>query len=202
MKKLVSHGVRLDYLDLSSLMKEARDAHLLTVNIKTYVDDDIAQATSTAAKVESFSATLTKLLTPVSGGLLDSMHHALKIVDRNIGMLQKTLTGLCKVFGNLEQKIHYLSQHEKSQSIKDSLTISPINYFDVRLYTLAVELYVLWQLTEVGGFNTVVGNLKSLNDVTVWVQANPPSDAPKFEHFIDLDILLAGIEHTGVTLRE
>ena len=49
------------------------------------------------------------------------------------------------------------------------------------------------QLTEGGGFNIVVGNFNSLTDVTVWVRENLPLDAPKFEHFIDLDILLAGI---------
>ena len=48
-------------------------------------------------------------------------------------------------------------------------------------------------LTEGGGFNTVVGDFKSLTDVTVWVRANIPSDATKFEHFIDLEILMAGI---------
>ena len=40
---------------------------------------------------------------------------------------------------------------------------------------------------------------KSLTDVTVWVRENLPSDAPKFEHFIDLYILLAGIQQTGVS---
>ena len=39
----------------------------------------------------------------------------------------------------------------------------------------------------------MVVDLKSLNDDTIWVRANLPSDALKFEHFIDLDILLAGI---------
>ena len=34
MNKLVSHGAVMDNIDLDSLMKEARDAHLLTVNIK------------------------------------------------------------------------------------------------------------------------------------------------------------------------
>ena len=34
MKKLVSHGAVMNNLDLDSLMKEAREAHLLTVNIK------------------------------------------------------------------------------------------------------------------------------------------------------------------------
>ena len=39
----------------------------------------------------------------------------------------------------------------------------------------------------------MVGDLKYLNDVTVLAQANLPSYAPKFEHFIDLDIVLAVI---------
>ena len=39
MKNLVSHGEVLDNLDLDLLMKEAREAHLLTVNIKTSVED-------------------------------------------------------------------------------------------------------------------------------------------------------------------
>ena len=51
------------------------------------------------------------------------------------------------------------------------------------------------QLTEEWGFNNVVEDFNSLTDVTVLVQANLPLDAPKFEHFIDLDILLAGIRH-------
>ena len=34
MNNLVSHGSVLDNLDLDSLMKEAREAHLLTVDIK------------------------------------------------------------------------------------------------------------------------------------------------------------------------
>ena len=53
----------------------------------------------------------------------------------------------------------------------------------------------MWQLTEGGRFNIVVGYFKSLTDVTVWVQANLPSDAQNFEHFIDLDILLAEFEN-------
>ena len=76
---------------------------------------------------------------------------------------------------------------------KDSSKIYPRNDFDDQLSTLAPELDGVQQITEVGGFNTVVGNFKPLTDVTVWVQANLTSDAPKFEHLIDLDILLAGI---------
>ena len=42
-KSLVSHGLVLDNLNLDSLMKEAREADLITVNIKTYVDDAMGQ---------------------------------------------------------------------------------------------------------------------------------------------------------------
>ena len=58
------------------------------------------------------------------------------------------------------------------------------------------------KLTEGGGFNNVVGELNYLTDVTVLVRANLKSDAPKFEHFMDLDILLAGIFQTGVISEE
>ena len=58
-------------------MKEAREAHLLTVNIKTSVDDAMAQATSTAANVGYVSVILTQLLTLGAGGRLNSMHHDL-----------------------------------------------------------------------------------------------------------------------------
>ena len=51
MKKLVSHGAVLDNLCLDFLMKEAREAHLLNVNIKTSVNDAMAQAMSAAYKV-------------------------------------------------------------------------------------------------------------------------------------------------------
>ena len=193
MKKLVSHGAVLDNLDLDSLMKEAREAHLLTVNILTSVDNSMAQATSTAAKVGSISMTLTQLLTPGPGGRLNTMHHDLNIGYQNIGVLQQTLTGMCNADGTLYQNMYYLSQHDTYQSIKDGLAISPRNDFDVHLYTLAGELYGVRQLTEGGVFNAVVGDFKSLTDVTVWVRANLPSDAPKFEHFIDLYILLAQI---------
>ena len=73
------------------------------------------------------------------------------------------------------------------------MTIAPRNDFDVQISTLSAELYGVQQLKEGGGFNKVVGDFKSLPDVTVWVRANLPSYAPKFEHFIDLYILLAGI---------
>ena len=86
-----------------------------------------------------------------------------------------------------------MSQHDTAQLIKDSSTIAPRNEFDVQLLTIAADLDGVRHLIEGGGFNTVVGDFKSLTDVTVWVRANLPSDTPKFEHFIDLDILLAGI---------
>ena len=67
--------------------------------------------------------------------------------------------------------------------------------FEVRLSTLTSDLDGAQQITEGGGFNKVVGYFKSLTDVTVWVRANLPSDAQNFEHFIDLDILLAEFEN-------
>ena len=156
MKKLVSHGAVLDNLDLYFLMKEAREAHILTLNIKTSVDDAMTQAMSTAAKVGSVSMTLTQILTPGSGGRLDSMHHDLNMGDQNIGVLQQTLTGLCNLVGTSEQTMHYLYQHDAAHLIKDSLIISPRNDFYVQLSTLPAELYGLWQLTEGGGLNKVV----------------------------------------------
>ena len=48
----------------------------------------------------------------------------------------------------------------------------------------------------------MIGDFKYLTDITVWVRANFPSDAPGFEHFIDLNILLAGIRQTGVSSEE
>ena len=169
MNNLVSHVAMLDDIDLDSQMKESREAHLLTVNIKTSVDDAMSQATSTAAKVVSLSATLTQLLTPGAGGHIESMHHALTMRYQNIGVLQQTLTGLCNVVGTLEKKMRYLSHHDTVQSIKDSFTIAPKNDFGVQLLTLSVDLDGMRQLSEGGGFNRVVGNFKSLTDFNVWV---------------------------------
>ena len=101
MEKLVSHGAVLDNLDWDLLMKEDMEAHPMTVNIKTSVDDAMAKETSTAAKVVSVSATLTQLLTPGAGGRLKSMHYALTMGDQKIGVLQPNLTGLCNVVGTL-----------------------------------------------------------------------------------------------------
>ena len=202
MKNLVSRGSVMNNIDLYLLMKEAREAHLLTINTKTSVDDAISQATSTAVKVGSVSATLTQLLTPGAGGRLGSMHHSLNMGYQNIGVLQQTLTGFYNVVGTLEHNMHNLSQHDTARPIKDSSTIAPKNDFDVQILTLAAELDGVRQLTEGFGFNTLVGNFKSLTDVTVWVRANLPSDAPKFEHFIDLYILLAGIRQKGVSSEE
>ena len=109
MKKLMSHESVIENIYLDSLMKEAREAHLLTVNIKTSVYDDMAQATSEASKVVSISASMTQLVTLGSGGCIDSMHHALNMGDHNIRVFQKTLTFLCNVVGTLEHKIHHLS---------------------------------------------------------------------------------------------
>ena len=108
MKKLVSHGVVLDNLDLYLLMKEAREAHLLTVNIKNSVDESMAQATSTYAKVGSVSTTMNQLVTPGSGFRLYCMYHALNMGDQNIGLLQQTFTGLCNIVVTFYQKMHYL----------------------------------------------------------------------------------------------
>ena len=122
--------------------------------------------------------------------------------DQNIGVLQQTLTVLCDVVGNLEDKMHHLFHNGTAQLIGVSLTDAPRDDFEVRLSTLTAELDGVQKLTEGGGFNTVVVDFKSLADVTVWVQANFPSDTPKFEHFIDLDILLAGICQTEVSSEE
>ena len=97
MKKLVLLGAVLDNIDLDSLMKEDREAHLLTGNIKTSMDYYMKQATSATTKVGSISATLTQLVTPGAGGHLDSIYHDLNMGDQNIGLLQHTLTGLCNV---------------------------------------------------------------------------------------------------------
>ena len=75
------------------------------------------------------------------------MHHSINMVDQNIGVLQQTLTGLCNLVGNFGQKMHYLSQHDTSQSIKESLTISPRNDFDVQLSVLAAKFDGVQQLT-------------------------------------------------------
>ena len=128
-------------------MKEAREAHLLTVNIKNSVAYDMAQATSTAAKVGSISVTLNKFLTPGAGGRIDSMHHALKMGYQNIGVLQHNLTGLCNVVGTLDQKIHYLSQNDTAQSTNASSTISPRDDLEVRILTLTAELDGVRQIT-------------------------------------------------------
>ena len=57
-------------------------------------------------------------------------------------------------------------------------------------------------ITEGGGFKTVVVDFKSLVDVTVWVQANLPSDNPKIEHFINLDLLLSRMRQKGVIRKD
>ena len=89
--------------------------------------------------------------------------------------------------------MHHLSQVGTAQLIKGSSTSSPRDDFEVQLSTSITELDGVRQLTEVGGFNTVVGYVNSLTDVTIWVRDNLPSDAPKFEHFVDLENLLVEI---------
>ena len=117
-KNLVSHGSVLDNPNLDLIIKDNREANILTVNIKTSVSEAMAQATLEAAKFGSISATLTQLVTPGAGGCLNYMHHALKMGYNNIGVLQQTLTELFNVVGTLEQKMHYMSQNGTYQSIK------------------------------------------------------------------------------------
>ena len=93
------------------------------------------------------------------------MHHALNMRDKNIGVLQQTLTGLCNIVGTLEHKMHYLSQNGTAKLIRDSSTSAPRDDFEVRLSKLTAELDGLRQLTEGGSFNTLVGYFKSLTDV-------------------------------------
>ena len=84
----------LNNTDLDFLMKESREVYLLTMNIKKYVDDAMAQVTLAASRVGSVSVTLTQFVTPVSDGRLYAMHHPMNLGDQNIGVLQQTLTGL------------------------------------------------------------------------------------------------------------
>ena len=48
----------------------------------------------------------------------------------------------------------------------------------------------------------MVEDFKFLTGVIVWLQENIPPNAPKFEHFVDLGILLAGIRQTVVISEE
>ena len=146
--------------------------------------------------------TLTQLVTPGVGGRLDVMNHAINMVNQNIGVLQHNLTRLFNIVGTLEQKINNLSQNGTVQLIKGSLNNAQRDELEVCTSTLTAELDLVQQLTEVRYLNTYIGYFKSLADVTVWMRANIPSDAPKFEHFIDFDILLAGICQIGVSSEE
>ena len=83
-----------------------------------------------------------------------------------------------------------------------NLTDAPRDDIELLLSTLTAELDIVQRLTEGGGVNTVVGDFKSLTDVAIWVRSKRPSDTPKFEHFIDLGILLAGIFQTGLSRKE
>ena len=151
------------------------------------------KSTSADSKVGSMSVSMTQHVTPGAVGRLDSIHKAFNMGDQNIGILQQILTGLYNLVQTLEQKIHHLSQNGTANLIRGSSTDAPRDDIEVRLSTLTAEFYGLRHLTKGGGFNTIVGDLNSLTDFTVWVRVNLPSDTPKFEHFIDLDILLAGI---------
>ena len=202
MKKLISRGAILDHLDIDALMKEAIEVHLLTVNIIISVDDAMSQSMSRAAKVGSMYATLNQLGNTGAGGRLDAMHHALNMGDQNIGFFQQTLTGIFNIVVTLEQKMHHLYQNGTAQLIKESLTNSLRDDFEVWVFTLTSDLGGVRHLTEGGGCNTVVGDFKSLTGVTIWVQPNIPSDTPESEHSIDLGVLLAGISQTGVSSEE
>ena len=103
------------------------------------------------------------------------------------------MTGTCNIVGTLDYKINHLSQNGTSQLIKGSSTNAPGDDFKVRISTLTAKLDGFQQVMEGGGFSTVVGCIKFLAGVTVCAKANIPSDAPKFEHLIDLEILLEGI---------
>ena len=107
----------------------------------------MSQATLEADKVGSISATLTQLVTPRTGGRINSMHHVINMEYHNIGVLQQILTGLYNAVGNLEQKMHYLSQNGTAQSIKDSSTIVPKDNFKVWLSMLTSYLDRVKQLT-------------------------------------------------------
>ena len=98
--------------------------------------------------------------------------------------------------------MYHISENGTSRLVKGSSTSSPRDDFEVHLSTLTADLDGVWQLMEGGVFSTAVGYFKSLTDVTVWLRANIPSYAPRFEHFIDLDIILAGIRQTGVSSEE
>ena len=132
-------------------------------------------------------------VTPVVEVRLYAMHHALNMGYQNIVVLQQNLTGLCNLVGTLEQKMHNLYQKGTAQLIKVSSNNAPRDDFEVHLFILRAELDGVHHIMEVGGFNTVVVDFKSFTGVTVWVQLNLPSDAPRFEHFIDLNISLVGI---------
>ena len=153
----------------------------------------MAQANSAAAQVGSVLASMNQLFTPGAGGCLYVMHQALNVEDQNIGVLQNTFTVICNVVITSEQKMHHLSQNSTAQFIRISSTNSPRGNFEVRLSTLTNDLDRVQHITGGDIFNAVVGYFKSVTDVTVWVQANIPSDNLKSEHFVDLDILLEGI---------
>ena len=125
------------------------------------------EATSESSSIGSVSVTLDQLVTPGSGGRLYAMHHAIRMGGQNIRVLQQTLTGIFNLTGTLEQKMHNMSQNGTDQFIKGSLTNSLRDDFEVRLSTLTEGLDGVQKLTQGGGLNTVVGDFKSLTDVTV-----------------------------------
>ena len=79
--------------------------------------------------------------------------------------------------------MHHMSQNGTAQLIGGSLTDAPMDDLKARLSTLTAELDGVRQLTQGGGFNTsvgdvksltVVGHLKSLTYFNIWVRANLP----------------------------
>ena len=67
-EKLIFLESVLEKLDVDGIIGEAREAHLLTASIKTYVESAIAQATSESTQVGSVSTSLNQLVTPGAGG--------------------------------------------------------------------------------------------------------------------------------------
>ena len=64
------------------------------------------------------------------------MHHALNMENKNIGVLQHILTGLCNVVVSFEHKMNDLFQNGTDQLIKVRSTSAPRYDFEVWLSTL------------------------------------------------------------------
>ena len=101
-EKLIIYGAVLEKLNVDGIMKEAREAHLITASIRKPVENSMSQATSSSAQVGSMSASLNQPVTLRAGGRLYVMHQYLNAGDQNIGVLQQNLTEICNVAGTLE----------------------------------------------------------------------------------------------------